>query len=254
MKAIRSRGRAFTIVELLVVVVIVAILAVLVFTGVRRARISANRTACASNLHQVAVAIQGYASTNSGEIPAVYGLGYSHGRPMAWCNPGMHMDGIGCGGLLLLVNQPDGLGGQGALPDTSVLHCPSDGDWHDRHRSSYLYCYVPRGGGTYTPWYLQPPVIDPSSYKWTDGALAGLERHSLSSVSAPTTALLIEGGALHRKGPTGITLAGFHGAGGNILYFDGHVAHATLDLPYDLDLRSNIGRIFANADNAAGGE
>src|SRR3954471_24912881 len=120
MKSVESRRRAFTIVEILVVVVIVAILAAFVVAATKLARNSANRATCASNLHQIGVAVQAYASANTGEIPAVYGLSYSHGRPMAWGNPGLHKDGIGCGGLLLLVNQPDGLAGQGALPDRSL--------------------------------------------------------------------------------------------------------------------------------------
>ena len=207
MKSVDSHARAFTLVELLVVVLIVAILAAFLIAAAKLARDSASRATCASNLHQVAAAVQAYASANAGEIPTVYRPCHEFLRTdVRWpgATPASTRTASAVSGLLLLVSQPEGLAAQGAIPDTSLLHCPGDAGWYGRNRSSYLYCYVPPGGGTYSPWYLQPAVIDPSNYHWIGGALAGLERHNLSTpqrrLDRPPDRSHPDS---HRKGPTG---------------------------------------------------
>lgn len=64
----RSR-RAFTLVELLVTVVIIAILAALLLPALAAGKSRGRRIACISNLRQIGIAIQGYAQDNSGNIP-----------------------------------------------------------------------------------------------------------------------------------------------------------------------------------------
>jgi prepilin-type N-terminal cleavage/methylation domain-containing protein len=56
-----ARRRAFTLIELLVVIAIIAILAALLMPALEKARESARRTRCASNLHQTAVSMHMYA-------------------------------------------------------------------------------------------------------------------------------------------------------------------------------------------------
>jgi len=61
--------RAFTLIELMVVIAIVAILMALVLPALASAREKGKRAVCLSNLRQTGIAIQGYANDNEGMIP-----------------------------------------------------------------------------------------------------------------------------------------------------------------------------------------
>jgi prepilin-type N-terminal cleavage/methylation domain-containing protein/prepilin-type processing-associated H-X9-DG protein len=61
--------RGFTLIELLVVIAIMAILAGILFPVLASARESARCTRCISNLRQLSMALQMYASDNDGAIP-----------------------------------------------------------------------------------------------------------------------------------------------------------------------------------------
>ncbi len=52
--------RAFTLVEILVVIAIIALLAALLFPAFARARESGRQTSCVTNLHQISIAVQQY--------------------------------------------------------------------------------------------------------------------------------------------------------------------------------------------------
>ncbi len=121
MKAPSHHVRAFTLVELLVVISIIALLIALLMPALRRARMAAHQVVCASNLHQIHVASVAYAMDHDGYFPdkatlgnhsfrqapgtvlkgdprarpEIYGLaavldrgGYMNGRSEAWVCPG----------------------------------------------------------------------------------------------------------------------------------------------------------------------
>lgn len=60
---------AFTLVELLVVIAVIAILAALLLPALSRAKDSARKVACVSNLRQVGLAVYIYAQDHNGRIP-----------------------------------------------------------------------------------------------------------------------------------------------------------------------------------------
>ena len=135
MKATPRRA-AFTLVELLVVIGIIALLVALLLPSLNKAREQAQKTKCASNLRSVTQATLMYANDNKGFVPARYiayssplkngtdttstfgpAAGFVGGNP-GWPN--------NANGPALLVKA--GLQGNGAnyLETNDVFFCPSD--------------------------------------------------------------------------------------------------------------------------------
>jgi prepilin-type N-terminal cleavage/methylation domain-containing protein/prepilin-type processing-associated H-X9-DG protein len=70
---IHGKARAFTLIELLIVLAVVALLAALLFGGMKRVTLGSQRAACASNMRQVGAAIHLYAAENNGQLPYCFG-------------------------------------------------------------------------------------------------------------------------------------------------------------------------------------
>jgi prepilin-type N-terminal cleavage/methylation domain-containing protein/prepilin-type processing-associated H-X9-DG protein len=77
---IRRRTRAFTLVELLVVIGIIAVLVSILLPAINKAREAANRTKCAANLRSIGQMLATYAVANKDQVPLgmVVGLGGGH--------------------------------------------------------------------------------------------------------------------------------------------------------------------------------
>ena len=72
-----ARVGAFTLLEMLVVIAVIAVLTTILFPVLGSVRASAQSARCVSNLRQVGVAIQAYASDNKGTLPATGFFGIS---------------------------------------------------------------------------------------------------------------------------------------------------------------------------------
>jgi prepilin-type N-terminal cleavage/methylation domain-containing protein/prepilin-type processing-associated H-X9-DG protein len=70
-KAADRRTAGFTLVELLVVITIIGILIALLLPAVQSAREAARRAQCTSNLHQIGVALHGFAAHNNRFPPGI---------------------------------------------------------------------------------------------------------------------------------------------------------------------------------------
>jgi prepilin-type N-terminal cleavage/methylation domain-containing protein len=132
MRQLTRCRRAFTLVELLVVVGIVALLLALLLPAVQAARESARRTGCASNLRQISVALQLYDGVNrsfpSGYISQVASDGSDAGPGWGWATLLLdHLEENTLRGQLLL-NLPIAApaNSESRLVQVSPYSCPSD--------------------------------------------------------------------------------------------------------------------------------
>jgi hypothetical protein len=73
----RSRGHAFSLVELIVVIGIIALLIGMLMPALRTARLAATSVACKSNLHEIGLALLMYANNNKGVLFPIGGIDQS---------------------------------------------------------------------------------------------------------------------------------------------------------------------------------
>jgi len=115
-------GRAFTLVELLTVIAIIAVLAALLLPVLGRTKESARATVCLSNLHQIGLALQIYVQENNNKLPVMRDVPTDPTEASTNTFPAINK---------VLATQ---------LGNTNVLRCPSDlQQFYERTGSSYSW-------------------------------------------------------------------------------------------------------------------
>jgi len=210
----RCDRRAFTLVELLVVIATIAILAALLLPALGRAKESARRTECASHLRQILVAALMYADENDGRLPAQL----TDGRPVR----AVGGDGRNYYDLLTPYTLAPG-----------VWLCPSAGDnpAEDAQPPGRLMGFHMNGLLITTNGLPALAVIDPSNTMLASDA--GEQRLWNSAYLRPDHV----GGYLYDMPISN------HSGGGNVGFSDGHVTwyHDPIGTRIGLDcFRSNV--------------
>ena len=132
----RVRGpRAFTLVELLVVIGIIAVLVALLLPSLNKARQQSRKVKCLSNLKQIGAAVLMYAGENKGQVPvrlwnyvtprkngldatSTFGPGVGFVAPPGGPNAN--------GPALLVKNGPRGNAASAYLENNDIFFCPED--------------------------------------------------------------------------------------------------------------------------------
>ena len=215
MKHTSAPRRAFTLIEILVVIAIIGILSALLFPVLSSARERGRQTACLSNLNQLGLAFAQYAQDSRGKYPLA-------GNYQAWANGAHWVSGVKDENLAALapdasddfpyIDMPTPRKANvqaGALfpyvKNTSVYVCPSNRDGQKKGLSYSMNCAV---SGLSTSRINTPSdivlLID-EEYA-TDGYFWALNTKVVTGLGVSTDRLTKE-----------------HNGGGNLLFADGHV-------------------------------
>jgi prepilin-type N-terminal cleavage/methylation domain-containing protein len=114
------KKKAFTLVELLVVIGIIALLIAILLPSLTRAREAANRTVCLSNLRQFGLAVQMYSMQYKGSIPIGY-IQSGAGPQMGW-NYVAHLNRGGTVTQIMLGCLVEA----GLMKQPKAFYCPSE--------------------------------------------------------------------------------------------------------------------------------
>jgi prepilin-type N-terminal cleavage/methylation domain-containing protein/prepilin-type processing-associated H-X9-DG protein len=252
------RRNAFTLVELLVVIGIIALLIAILMPALGRAREQANRTKCASNMRQLMTGYIAYSLENKGWM--VYGASGNPNTQDKFNNP-RGIDGEGNKPWLYPDNTSIDAVKDGALYPyinaTGVYRCPADTSLNNR---SYSISALFNGEWGYAS--RLPRALRMNQIRRTTDVIVFVEEFD-------PRGYLINSFWIEPTGDRFVdALAFWHKQGGNFAYADGHVAwyqyvdqrtHKittnNVDSPGNKDLKflqENCGAVYNNSGQFQG--
>lgn len=184
--------KAFTLIELLMVITIVAILAALLFPVISVAQGKAQRTTCLNNLRQINFAVRMYCDDSNDGTPSTNGVGLASKdtRPLYSAYKALVKNYVGLNGA--------------SSPHDKLFHCPADTfypSWFYTN-AAWPFHFVQKS-------LYDDPLFDYSSYAFNGGdntprkfgkltfTYPGLGGFKLSTVKHPSrTVLVAEASAL----------------------------------------------------------
>jgi prepilin-type processing-associated H-X9-DG protein/prepilin-type N-terminal cleavage/methylation domain-containing protein len=200
---------AFTIVELLVVISIIAVITALLMPAIGKARIAARRTRCTSNLKQIDIAMHSYLSSNDDKYPCAQDKlpKKDPADPNIWLWMGR--------GWRSFISPH--LGGKITAKNPSVLLCPSDtiapAKWES---TSYSYSLA---------FYHTPEDIDSLNGAYSDLTTLPPTAQKPTNVTKPACKIIIGEWMSNHKPVANYNDSGWWCRLGarNFLFADGHV-------------------------------
>lgn len=207
-----NRARAFSLVELLVVIAMVGVLAALLFIALKSPTSSAKRAVCMNNLRQINLGLRMYSDDSADKAPRTPGNATS---------PGLNWSGY--------KNLMKSYVGTGAASSSSdkLFACPAD-TFH--YNVADKFEYVPKGMHEEAPDYMSYGFNGGNAR--TNSNAPGIAGRTLSSIKNPVrTVLVAEEPAFipyswhEPKSAAANGAPMFDGAKDMVSFVDGHVSY-----------------------------